>query len=104
MIRNLAYVAIGVVVGMIILGLIRGPRKETLLNQSENDSLKLQLKTSNELRMVYILRIDSLSAVGEALSRKLELSTLELKQVKGRYKNHTPGELETEMERRANGK
>jgi hypothetical protein len=104
MIRNLAYVAIGIILGMIILGLIRGPRKEILLNQSENDSLKLQLKTSNESRLALSARIDSLSAVSKTLSLELAKTTSELKQVKGRYKNHTPGELEIEMERRVNGK
>lgn len=77
--------------------------KTQLENEYRQKLLKLeqQLQSTERQRLVLGARADSLNSVNKDISRLKDKYQTELVQIKGRYKTHTPSELETEMIRRA---
>jgi hypothetical protein len=64
------------------------------------DQLQRELRRSNLERNNYAHRVDSISLHNETILRSIEKKDKEIAAIKGRYKNHTPTELEIEMEKR----
>jgi hypothetical protein len=76
----------------------RKPDEQPLNFKEKYDSLYQQ--QSNQ-RLVYIRLIDSLTSSNQLLRTELDNTNKELESIPGRYDNHTPSELEIEMEKRA---
>jgi predicted RND superfamily exporter protein len=64
--------------------------------------LEQELLLSEQQGLVLNHRIDSLNIRYKNVIVDLDRTTKELKDIKGRYKNHTPTELEKEMLKRFN--
>lgn len=63
--------------------------------------LQQKLKQTQQQRLVLIDSVSRLNHNNQTLHELSKKQDEELKKIKGRYNNHTPSELELEMERRA---